>query len=110
MNDPKSMRQGWVDCHKFSVFSLRHKTGRASDQTVWKNSRRPVYYLLMREYISSYFSRIAAYHWWIVLLELLLIGVAVHSVIEFLRGTRGARLIKGTALFLVVAYIIIQLG
>jgi diadenylate cyclase len=64
----------------------------------------------MREYISSYISRIAAYHWWIVLLELLLIGVAVHSVIEFLRGTRGARLIKGTALFLVVAYIIIQLG
>jgi len=64
----------------------------------------------MRDYIHSYFSRILAYHWWIVLLELLLIGIAVHSVIEFLRGTRGARLIKGTALFLVVAYIIIQLG
>lgn len=64
----------------------------------------------MGEYIQSYFSRIAAYDWWIVLLELLLIGVAVHSVIEFLRGTRGARLIKGTALFLVVAYLIIQLG
>ncbi len=64
----------------------------------------------MREYFQSYFSRISSYPWWIVLLELLLIGVVVHSVIEFLRGTRGARLIKGTALFLVVAYIIIRLG
>jgi len=64
----------------------------------------------MRTYFENYFSRISSYSWWIVLLELLLIGVVVHSVIEFLRGTRGARLIKGTALFLVVAYIIIQLG
>jgi diadenylate cyclase len=64
----------------------------------------------MREFLLRYFDRIAAYPWWIVLLELLLIGIAVHSVIEFLRGTRGARLIKGTALFLVVAYLIIQLG
>jgi diadenylate cyclase len=31
-------------------------------------------------------------------------------VVEFLRGTRGARLIKGTALFLVIAYIVILLG
>ncbi len=64
----------------------------------------------MRDYFESYISRISSYSWWIVLLELLLIGVVVHSVIEFLRGTRGARLIKGTALFLVVAYAIIRLG
>jgi diadenylate cyclase len=64
----------------------------------------------MRIFFENYFSRIAMYSWWIVLLELLLIGVVVHSVIEFLRGTRGARLIKGTALFLVVAYVIIKLG
>jgi diadenylate cyclase len=64
----------------------------------------------MRVFFESYISRIASYSWWIVLLELLLIGVVVHSVIEFLRGTRGARLIKGTALFLVVAYAVIRLG
>ncbi|MGC8551502.1 MAG: diadenylate cyclase CdaA [Phycisphaerae bacterium] len=51
-----------------------------------------------------------AHTWWVVLLELLLIGVVVHSVLEFLRGTRGARLIKGTALFLIISYTIIQLG
>jgi diadenylate cyclase len=74
------------------------------------NPGRDVYYTTMEEYIHNYFSRIATYKWWIILLELLLIGVVVHSVIEFLRGTRGARLIKGTALFLFVAYLIIQLG
>jgi diadenylate cyclase len=64
----------------------------------------------MPEFMQNYFYRIRQYPWWIVLLELLLIGVVVHLVIEFLRGTRGARLIKGTALFLVVAYLVILLG
>src|SRR5215471_19243841 len=64
----------------------------------------------MPEVVQNYFYRIRQYPWWIVLLELLLIGVVVHLVIEFLRGTRGARLIKGTALFLVVAYLVILLG
>jgi diadenylate cyclase len=65
---------------------------------------------MMPEALVSYFNRIRQYPLWIVLLELLLIGVVVHLVVEFLRGTRGARLIKGTALFLVVAYVIILLG
>ena len=64
----------------------------------------------MQHSIEMYFSRIASYPWWVVLLELLLIGVVVHLVVEFLQGTRGARMIKGIALFLVVAYIIIILG
>ena len=63
----------------------------------------------MIESIRQYFTRISSYDWWVVVVELLLIGVVVHSVIEFLRGTRGARLVKGAALFLVVAYIIIRL-
>jgi len=62
----------------------------------------------MGEHIVTYFKRISTYPLWIVLLELLLIGIVVYSIIEFLRGTRGARLIKGTALFLVIAYLIIQ--
>ena len=64
----------------------------------------------MRQWLEQYVGRITSYPWWIIALELLLIGVVVHSVIEFMRGTRGARLIKGTALFLVVAYGIIRLG
>ena len=64
----------------------------------------------MPELVVNYFNRIRQYPLWIVLLELLLIGVVVHLVVEFLRGTRGARLIKGGALFLVVAYVVILLG
>src|SRR3954468_12542370 len=66
--------------------------------------------MVMPEFVVKYFERIRQYPPWIVLLELLLIGVVVHLVVEFLRGTRGARLIKGTALFLVGAYVVILLG
>ena len=64
----------------------------------------------MIDTVHKYLNRIGAYPIWIVLLEMLLIGVVVHSVLEFMRGTRGARLVKGTALFLVVAYLVIKLG
>ena len=64
----------------------------------------------MLQSVEQYLARIRSYPWWVVALELFLIGIVVHSVIEFLRGTRGARLIKGTALFLVIAYVIIKLG
>jgi diadenylate cyclase len=64
----------------------------------------------MIESVHNYINRIATYQWWIVLLELLLIGVVVHFAVEFLRGTRGARVIKGTALLLVVGYLVITLG
>lgn len=65
---------------------------------------------MMPDSVEQYLSRIASYPLWIVALELLLIGIVVHSVIEFLRGTRGARLIKGTALFLISAYVVIKLS
>jgi diadenylate cyclase len=58
----------------------------------------------------NYVNRILLYNGWIVLVELLLIGVVVHFAVEFLRGTRGARVIKGTALLLVVGYLVITLG
>jgi diadenylate cyclase len=64
----------------------------------------------MFEQLQTYVNRILAYPKWIVLLELLLIGVVVHFAVEFLRGTRGARLIKGTALLLVAGYGVITLG
>ena len=64
----------------------------------------------MFEFIENIFDRFARYPVWILLLELLLIGVVVHFVVEFLRGTRGARLIKGAALLLVIGYVVITLG
>lgn len=77
----------------------------------FKNAPGVVYYPLMIEYLRQLSYRVLhQYNIWIVLLELLLIGVVVHLVVEFMRGTRGARLIKGTALFLVVTYLVILLG
>jgi diadenylate cyclase len=45
--------------------------------------------------------------WWQVLIELLLIWLFVYSVVRFVRGTRGARLLKGVGVLLVVAYLIV---
>src|SRR2546426_473083 len=42
-----------------------------------------------------------------VTIELLLIGLFVHWVLRFLRGTRGARLLKGIAFVLISLFLII---
>src|SRR5262249_32276948 len=42
------------------------------------------------------------------ILELLLIGIVVHLVLRFLRGTRGERLFRGVAMVLLVATIIVS--
>jgi diadenylate cyclase len=44
-----------------------------------------------------------------VVVELFLIGVVVWWVMRFLRGTRGARLVKGVAVILATVYIAIRL-
>jgi diadenylate cyclase len=44
-----------------------------------------------------------------VAIELLLIGTFVYSIIKFLQGTRGARMLKGVAVVLVGLYLIIHL-
>ncbi len=59
--------------------------------------------------IKTYFQRVSNYDPVVIAVELLLIGVFVWWVMRFLRGTRGARLIKGVALLLVTVYVIIQL-
>ena len=48
--------------------------------------------------------------WWQVAIELFLIAIAVYSVIRFLRGTRGARLLKGIAFILIALYLIVSLA
>jgi diadenylate cyclase len=46
---------------------------------------------------------------WGVAVELLLIGLVVYWVLRFLRGTRGARMLKGIASVLIILFLIIQL-
>ncbi|MCD6365461.1 MAG: diadenylate cyclase CdaA [Planctomycetes bacterium] len=57
--------------------------------------------------VTAWFSGIVSERLEVVLVELLLIGTVVWWVMRFLRGTRGARLIKGVALLLVVVYVVI---
>ncbi len=40
--------------------------------------------------------------------EMLLIGVVVYTVLRFLQGTRGARLLQGVALLLVVGFLLVN--
>ncbi|MHC4982011.1 MAG: diadenylate cyclase CdaA [Planctomycetota bacterium] len=65
----------------------------------------------MKEFIdaiTTYLDRIGTYNLFVVAVELLLIGAVVWWVMRFLRGTRGARLVKGLALLLVTVYVVIR--
>jgi len=57
--------------------------------------------------IVLYLRRVRTYDPVVVLVELLLIGLVVWWVMRFLRGTRGARLIKGAALLFGGVYVVI---
>ena len=50
-----------------------------------------------------------SYPWWQVAIEWLLIGTVVYWVVRFLRGTRGARLLKGIVFLLLALYLIVTL-
>jgi diadenylate cyclase len=58
---------------------------------------------------SNFLRAVASYKWWVVAIELLLIGLVVYWVLRFLRGTRGARMLKGIASVLIVLFLIISL-
>jgi diadenylate cyclase len=62
------------------------------------------------EGVANYIGRVLTdYNPLVVAVELFLIGWVVWWVTRFLRGTRGARLIKGFGLMLVVVYVVIRL-
>ncbi|MGA2498536.1 MAG: diadenylate cyclase CdaA [Tepidisphaeraceae bacterium] len=60
-------------------------------------------------HLGNFIRAIRLYGVWQVGIELLLIGIFVYSVIRFLRGTRGARMLKGVGVLLVVLYLIVRL-
>src|SRR6266550_3786632 len=57
----------------------------------------------------NFFSAVETYGWWRVAIELILIGLVVFWVVGFLRGTRGARMLKGISFLLIALYLIVSL-
>ena len=57
----------------------------------------------------DYFNRVAHYEWWVVLVELLLIGLVIWWVVDFLEGTRGERLFRGVIFILVSGVLVLNL-
>ena len=58
---------------------------------------------------KSFARALHAYAWWQIAIELLLIGLVVYWVVRFLRGTRGARMLRGIVFLLVAGYLIVRL-
>ena len=59
--------------------------------------------------LSDLFRSFRAYTLWQVAIELVLIGTVLYWVVSFLRGTRGARLLKGAGVLLIGFYAIVKL-
>ncbi len=57
---------------------------------------------------TEYFSRVAGYEWWMVIIELLLIGLVVYWAVDFLEGTRGERLFQGVIYILVAGFLVLN--
>lgn len=61
--------------------------------------------------LIDYFQRVADNNvWWVVGIELILIGLVVYWVVDFLEGTRGERLFRGVILILVIGVLILNLS
>jgi len=61
------------------------------------------------ETLLDYFRRVAAIEWWIVAIELFLIGLVVYWAVDFLEGTRGERLFRGVIFILIAGFLILKL-
>jgi diadenylate cyclase len=61
------------------------------------------------EPLIDYFRRVSGYDWWVVVIELVLIGLVVYWVVDFLEGTRGERLFRGVIFILVAGVLVLNL-
>lgn len=59
--------------------------------------------------LETVFRSLRAYAMWQIVVEMILIGVVLYWVISFLRGTRGARLLKGAGVLLITLYVLVRL-
>src|SRR5947208_9007698 len=57
----------------------------------------------------TFWTAFRTYSWWQIAIEWVLIGLVVYWVLRFLRGTRGARMLKGIAFVLITLYVIVRL-
>lgn len=60
--------------------------------------------------IVNFYRALSAMSWWRVTIELLLIGIVVFCVIQFLQGTRGARMLRGIAVVLISLHLLVTLA
>jgi diadenylate cyclase len=61
------------------------------------------------ETLIDYFRRVGRYDWWVVAIELFLIGLVVYWAVDFLEGTRGERLFRGVLFILIAGFLILKL-
>ena len=61
------------------------------------------------ETLIDYFDRVGGYDWWVVAIELFLIGLVVYWAVDFLEGTRGERLFRGVIFILFAGVFILTL-
>jgi diadenylate cyclase len=62
------------------------------------------------ETFVDYFYRVVNNNdWWVVAIELFLIGLVVYWVVDFLEGTRGERLFRGVMFILVAGVLVLNL-
>jgi diadenylate cyclase len=61
------------------------------------------------ETLIDYFRRVERYDWWVVAIELFLIGLVVYWAVDFLEGTRGERLFHGVLFILIAGFLILKL-
>ncbi len=59
--------------------------------------------------IQLYFTRVADYPLQIVAIELILIGLVVYWIVDFLEGTRGERLFRAVIFILIVGFLVMKL-
>lgn len=59
--------------------------------------------------LENFWRAVKSYQWWVVAIELLLIGLVVYWVLRFLRGTRGAGMLKGIGFVLISLYLIVRI-
>jgi diadenylate cyclase len=59
--------------------------------------------------ITSFFRSATSYAWWQTAIDLLVIGLVVYGIIRFLRGTRGAHMLRGIALVLITLSVLVNL-
>lgn len=72
----------------------------------------PLGFTVFIESLQQLIDRVWSYlqtDWWVVLIELSVIWVVVYLIVRFLRGTRGARVIKGVAVVLIIVTLSVQI-